>query len=283
MKSIFPLCGFLLLLLLFAAGCEQEDVEPDQNQDTVAGKGIRKQQKYLLRTVEWKSFGQTAAYTYNADSTIKQVGQVDGNNAIYFTYQNGALVEMALEGSDYKNNYAYNAAGQMLTWTRAKKQPTSYGSTYLFEYKYNGNGTVSEMDYFKINEAGKQLVYHNQYEYNAQKLLSKVTATARNGQKIVWTIESYSEPFDFDPWVFISHDLSEKYELYNYPVLSKLTRLPRKMTKTVITQGQPARVEQVLTTDFTISQEKLEKMVNSIEYPAHPELNASSEVVYSYY
>ncbi|KAA3439696.1 hypothetical protein [Rufibacter hautae] len=283
MTKISPLSGLLLLLFFLATSCDEKDKDPVPSKDLPeAGHGIKKQQKYLLRTVEWKSFGQTAAYTYNSDSTIKKVSQVGSGNYIYFRYQNEALTEMALEASDYKNTYAYNPAGQMISWTRAQKQ-ASYGSTFVFEYKYNATGTVSEMDYFKINEAGKQLVYHNVYEYSSQNLLSKVTATASNGYKVIWTIDSYSAPFDFDPWVFISHDLAEKYEIYNYPVLSRLNQLPKKITKTVIGPGQTAQVEEVVSIDFTITQEKLEKMVNTVAYPGHPELNSSYEVLYSYY
>jgi hypothetical protein len=278
MKKIYLPIWLITLAIVFSA-CEKHDAELQPIKDNIPSPP--KSTKYLLRSAEWKTFDHKAEYKYNPDSTLQQITYIKAG-VVDFQYVNKNIKAVALSASLYKTHYYYNAAGQIQSVLRVPKQAGT-GSTQKFDYQYLANGNVAEMKYWQVTEAGSKLIYTNTYTYNAQNMLTSVTAVAYNGYKIIWTIESYSEVCDFNPLIFMDTELSELYEIYNYPVLSRLMRLPGKIVKSVVTNAQTTSVEKILAMQYTIQQEKLEKAVHSVTYPDHANLNTSSEIFYNYY
>jgi len=99
---------------------------------------------------------------------------------------------------------------------------------------------------------------------------------------VTWTIESYSDVCDFNEWSFISTSLNEMYELYNYPVLSRLDRLPKKVVQSMQQGNAAPTVQKIIESDFTILNERLDKINSSITYPKNPNYNTSSESLFNY-
>jgi hypothetical protein len=264
----------IIAATLLLGSCDKDDSAP-------ATGALTHTPLFLLDRIEYKSVPATAAYTYNADSTVKQiVHAAAGSGAeINYTYQNKMLTRTAVPGSLYITDYTY-ANGYLTTVISSQLGQGIVG--YKLVYTYASNGLLSEMRHFKIDEAGDHLQYLHLYQYNIDGLPAKITSVSTN-VTFTTTISSYSEECDFEPSSFVnSSGLDELYAIYNYPVLSRLTKLPKKIT-VVRTEGQQAPVtERVHDADFTITNKKLEKIKPTISYPSYPQYNVSDEWSFYY-
>jgi hypothetical protein len=269
MKIVNPAI-FVLSFALVVTGCRKGDhKDPDTNTE-----------KYRLRAINYITFNGTANYSYNTDSTLKKIQYSNGTSGytVAFEYDNRRVTLISVSSSLYEHRYNYDN-GRISTTV-----DTQIGQPHLgnkFFYSYNADGTVSELRYYDLNEAGEELVYSSTYEYNSERLPSRIISV-NGSNKVIWTIESYSKVCDFNEWSFISASLNEMYELYNYPVLSKLNRLPKRVVQSMQQGSAAPTVQKVIESDFTIIDERLDKIRSSISYPNHPNYNTSSEAIFDY-
>ncbi len=181
----------------------------------------------LLRSIRWEGDLQTN-FNYHADSSVKERIDQSGATAqkTIFTWNAGKLTEHARENSIYKNVYTYNAAGQITSIrNRYKEIPGNNG--YEFQFQYQGSGFVKELTYSQINEAGTSLVSRAVYTYSPQYELQLIRSYNAAGLlQVELSIESYSAPCFINPWVFVSPGLHPLFQLYSYPVLASLKKLP---------------------------------------------------------
>lgn len=268
------LSSIVLIFVLILTGCKKENDNPPPDNNPPA-------YKYLLKKIEWDN-GTTATLSYNNDSTIKHIAYANQSAAdqLYFAWSAKRAITMAYASSLYTNTLNYN--NDKLVSVVNTYKDLSLPNGYKFEYAYNANGTLSELKYYTINEAGAKLVTTTTYTYNANGDPQTITTTQLNNIKIVYTIESWSQECAFNPWIFISASLSEYYQLYNYPVLSKLNKLPAKLTKTVQQPGMPDKVDRITESVYTITNKRLDKTVTTLSYPGHPELDQTQTAVYTY-
>jgi hypothetical protein len=237
--------------------------------------------KFLVRTIEWDN-GTIGTVQYNNDSTIKSIAYANqsSSSVVDFTWSDKKLVNMSYASSLYKNTFNYDN-GKLVNVVNSYKDISSPNG-YKFEYTYHSNGLLSELRYFTINEAGTKLVTTTIYDYKANGDLQHITTTQTNNVQIKYAIELNPVDCEFNPWTFISASLSEYYQLYNYPVLSKLKKLPAKITKTVQQPGQAASVDRIDNSVYTITNQRLDKIETTQSYPAHPELDQSHTTIFKY-
>jgi hypothetical protein len=197
-----------------------------------------------------------------------------GIDTLNFAYTNGKLATISSTRSFRSSQYAYNEKDQVSAITMSSIYSIA---KYQFEYSYASNGQITALKYYLLNEAGKHLIYNSTYEYDSLGELSKITSTDKNNQQVVLLIKSYTDKILFNPWPFISTtDLEEMYELYNYPVLNSLKKLPKRVEK--ITAGYKSIYE----TDFTINSLKLAKTLSSNYYEDDPGNKVTMEASYFY-
>jgi hypothetical protein len=237
--------------------------------------------KYLLKTIEWDN-GTKATLYYNTDNTIKTIGYTHQNlgDVVDYAWSAKRLINMSYGSSLYTNTLNYNN-DKLVSVVNAYKD-LRLPNGYKFEYAYNANGTLKELKYYTINEAGAKLITTTTYIYDASGNPQTITTTQLNNIKIIYTIDSWSQECEFNPWIFISASLSEYFQLYNYPVLSKLKKLPAKLTKTVKEPGMPDKVDRITENVYTITNQRLDKTVTTLSYPGHPELDQTQTAVYTY-
>ena len=264
----------IVCFALILQGCKKDQDNPPPGNNPPA-------YKYLLKTIEWDN-GTKATLNYNSDSTIKYIAYTNQalGDAVNFAWSAKRLVNMSYASSLYMNTFNYDN-GKLISVVNSYKDISSPNG-YKFEYAYSSNGNLSELKYFTINEAGPQLVTTTTYDYNTNGELRTITTTQVNNIKIKYVIDTWSQECEFNPWVFISASLSEYYQLYNYPVLSKLKKLPAKLTKIVQQPGLPDKVDRVTENVYTITNQRLDKTVTALSYPGHPELDQSQTAIYSY-
>jgi hypothetical protein len=264
---------FVLPFALVAIGCDK-----DGNKDPDPGTTPK---QYQLKSISYVTFNGTASYFYNADSTIKDIVYSNGTTGytVRFQHDNRRVAYVSVSSSLYEHRYSYEN-GRISTTVDAQIGQPHLGNKFV--YSYNADGTVSELKYYDMNEAGDELIYSSTYEYNSAGLPSKIVSVNGNN-KVIWTIESYSEVCDFNEWSFISMSLDELYEFYNYPVLSKLNKLPKKITQSLQVGSSAPTVQKIIESEFTILDERLDKIKNSINYPKNPSYNTSSEALFNYY
>jgi outer membrane murein-binding lipoprotein Lpp len=259
---------------LLLAGCAKDNSVPE------AGT-VTRTPLFLLDRIEYKSVNATSTYIYNTDSTIKQVVHAStGTGAeVNYTYSSKAITRTELQGSLYITNYSYTN-GFLTTVVSSQQGKGIIG--YKLIYTYAPNGLLEEMKHYKIDEAGDHLQYTHQYQYNIDGLPAKITSTSAN-VRFITSIHNYSEECDFAPATFVnSSSLDELYAVYNYPLLSRLTRLPKNITVTRI-EGQQAPVtDKIYDADFTITNKKLLKIQSSLTFPAYPQYNNSDELLFYY-
>jgi hypothetical protein len=214
---------FLLLVVvgIVLPACQRD--EPTQPE-------LPNQPVKLLRSIQWEGDLQTN-FNYHSDSSVKERIDQIGVNAqkTIFSWNNRKLTEHARENSLYKNVYTYNAAGQITSIrNRYKEIPGNNG--YEFRFQYQGSGLVKEMTYSQINEAGTSLVSRAVYTYSPQNELQLIRSYNAAGiLQVELRIESYSAPCFINPWVFVSPGLHPLFQLYSYPVLASLKKLPAKI------------------------------------------------------
>jgi YD repeat-containing protein len=263
----------LFLLAFSLSGCEKDEPAPNEQNDE-PGK------HYRLKSINYETFNATGTYFYNNDSTLKQIyfTHNNGSYSMDFTFQSEKVSTVAISNSLYKSSFQYNDAGRVISIHHASKDGSRTGHRYVFSY--HADGRVKEMKYYDGSEAGDKLIYTNTYEYNSGGQLEKVVSV-HNQNTIIFAIESYSEQCSFNPWTFIDINLSELYQIYNYPVLSMMKSLPKKITQTNVIGGT-SRVVKIYETQYTITAQRLIKSVASIFYPENPQYNSSSVVSYQY-
>ncbi|HKG06622.1 MAG TPA: cupin domain-containing protein [Pedobacter sp.] len=272
---------FILALSLTFQSCKKSGKDSTDNlpEDPLHTNGKRQ----LLKGIQWKEFNASAAFEYNTDSTIRQINYTGPASSyeVAYTYTSKRIKEINTAGSLYKNIFEHNAAGQITSMTRHLRLGDQHRANQRLEFTYNSNNTVSVMKYYQINEAGTELIYTNTYEYNAQYLPVKITGIDKNGAKLVTTIEAFSKVASFDPLYFTATDISEDYMIYNLPVISQLKQLPALIKLIRFRNGQPY-VEKQTTITYTVTDGRIEKQINALKFPEHPNLDQSSEVTYTY-
>lgn len=236
--------------------------------------------KHLLKSVEFKDLNATGVYGYNTDSTLQKITYTGASSGAItsFQYDTNGISKIMVTGSLYQTTYAYTN-GKISTIFMTELGFELKGHQLV--YSYNDDGSVSELRYYSINEAPAQLKYTSTYTYDAGGQLAKVVSI-NNTSKITWTIDAYSDSCEFVPWTFISTSLDELYEVYNYPVLSRMNRLPKKITQTIEANGAAPYVEKIRETNFTITGKRIDKTISTLTFPKHPAYNSSWEVLFHY-
>lgn len=272
--NLFTRFFTLITLSLVFSACNKE-VNPlgeDPPPETIP--------KYLLRSLEYKSFNATSVYTYNPDSTIQKIVSSSNiaSSITNFTYSNKMITNVHVSLSQNKVVYTYTQGKvSSVFFTTMGRDDRGH----KLSFTYNSVGKVSKLHYTYLNEAGEQPKYVSTYEYNAFGLPSKIVSVTGN-TTVTWYIEEYSGECDFSPFTFIHYSLDELYELYNYPVISQVKRLPKKIVETIQTGGATAVTEKIVEIDFTIVNKRIDKMVTHLNFVRQPQYNTSSEVIFNY-
>lgn len=270
------LLSFILpAVLLLAPGCRSKSGDVVPAPPPANGKAV-----FLLDSIVFKSPDSKSAFAYNADSSIKMVAIGNGALAynILYTYNNGSLAQHEVSNSLYTTNYKYTN-GKITTALTLDNGQQLHG--YKLVYTYRADGRVATLVYSVVNEAGERKAYSSTYVYDAAGLLSKIE-TIGSTNRMTLTINSYSEVCIFDPLVFTSPTLDESYTLYNFPVMSQMNRLPRKMTYEVALGQEAAKVERVTENTYKIVNKRLEWMSSAVSYPANPGSNSRRECSFYY-
>ncbi|NII24005.1 hypothetical protein HB364_02860 [Pseudoflavitalea sp. X16] len=229
--------------------------------------------------MNYQTFNSLADFYYNPDSTQREIvySSPTGPDTVRFGYGGNKLIRIKSTRSARTSEFYYNASNQIASMIMKSAHTNSY---HTFEYSYKTNGKVAELKLFLTNEAGPKLQWTSVYEYDAQGLLSKVTATDHNNNRIIYEIAAYAEPCYFNPWSFINlTSLLPLYDIYNWPVLSTMDRLPKKIIK-YTGNGTPV-AESIQLTQFTIQGKQLDKTVSSLEIAGGPQ-QPDSEVYFIY-
>lgn len=235
---------------------------------------------YQLKTIAYKNSGATGQFTYNADSSLKQIAWSSSSAAadMFYEYEQGKMVKTGMSNSLYTHHYYYNGNKVIKVVTQTAGTP---GNGYYMEYTYNVKGQVVTQKYFKTNEAGTQLKSNSDYVYDANGLLTSITTDDGN-TKFTFKIEAYSDEYALAPWAFIPHSLSEFYPIYNHPVITSMKRLPAKIVKSQkvgAAAEETTRIDQQL---YTITNKKITRLIQITDYPGHPELHVADTATFSY-
>lgn len=235
----------------------------------------------LLRKLTWSN-GMVGLFEYNPDSTIKTLAyslQTAGDQNQY-SWVGGRMVEMASFASIYKNVYYYRADGKLDSIVNKYKQ-LQQPEGYRLAYEYAGNGRPETLRYYQNTIAGPILKTTTTYEYYENGDLFRATTVSGNST-ITHTVESYSAVCHVFPWAYISGSLDEYYTIYNYPVLSRMDKLPAKITRRITTGSSQPVVDRIVTNTFEISDRRLNKMKSVSTYPSFPQYDNTIETVYWY-
>lgn len=273
LMAAFTFRYLFLVSAAFGLSSCQKEPHPSGNQEP----------QPLLKKVEYKSFNAAGAYLYNTDSSLKQIvysSQTGSSYTFDLVYQDKKIVQTSLSNSLYKTKYHYASDGKIRSIFQSVNGEEKRGMR--FDYTYNPNGSVTQMKYYTVNEAGPELVYDNVYSYDAAGRLKTIESINGNN-KIIFSIDSYSEECFLNPWTFIGVSLSELYQIYNYPILKTMKRLPKKITQTVLINGGAPEIKKIYETVFTIRDKKIEKTIGSVMYPGDPAGNTRAESVFAYY
>ena len=277
MTKFFLTTGIIFLMALFA--CKKETNSPlgsagDNPKDNLP--------QYLLKEISWDN-GMKALSHYNSDSTVSKItfGLGSSSGQTVYAWDGRKLLEMYDTRSEYTNKFLYDDKGRLAAIHHTKKngQPTV---SYSLEYTYNDNQRLQQLRYYDVNEAGKQLKETTNYHYGTNGDLVKMV-TQSGGNLITRTIDAYSDTLSFDYTHYLSTSLNENYSFYNYPVLSKLVRLPARVTKRVKIGASTETVDKIEEMTYTLHQYRIDKVVTKLSFPEHPAYNQTQEAVYSYY
>lgn len=258
MKNLI-LSSSLLAILLLQTSCEKNVATADPAPSPI----VKVQtQGALLKSAVWSN-SATEVFSYNNDGTLKQTigGLVNaGGHTRNFSYQNGNLTEL-LKDDIKKNKFTYNAAKQISSIAEIVASDEKHGSRLDFEY--NTNNSLKSMKYYEFDDLKSTLKATSVYEYDVQGLLQKavVTYPAQPNQKLEYTFADYSNEVEFTPWAVLDFwsMLQANYTFYNYPLLSRMGKLPQKfITRLVINNN----VQETKSHEFkyTISNKQLQKI-----------------------
>ena len=273
MHKPYRILALSLSLFILLQGCSKDHDNPTGN-DPVPSFGD------MLESVEWDK-GSKETFTYNADSTLKQIVYSFGGatHSYEFTWSGKKMTAMQDNTSLYKNTYSYNG-NKIYQMINAPKTGGVTGS-YKMEYTYNAIGKVDQLKYFTINEAGTELKASTAYQYNAAgELIKSITQTG--DFTITQLIGGYSGEAVFNPWIFIDFTLLENYMIFNYPVLSTMKGFPLKITRMVQVGNNPAFVDLITTNTCEISHKRINKLKIDIEDPNMPDYHVTNMARFIY-
>lgn len=272
-KQLLPLVALCALTL---SSCHKDP-------DTTPPPSSTATKKYFAKTIEW-SYGGKGTIHYNADSTIDNIAYEHDGTAGYtvdYTWNAKQLTEMAVSSSLYKNTFAYSNGLMSNMINEYKEIANPVG--YKFEFSYDAGKRLTELKYFQVNELGTNLKTTSTYTYSSGGDLQSInTVQANSDFSIIYTIDSWSAECEIHPWLFVSANLGEYYQIYNYPVISSLKKLPGKMTKSIQQLGHAAVVDKITEQSYEISNKRLDKINTTFSYPAHPELNQTQWTQFKY-
>ncbi len=200
----------LFYAVIFITGCDKDD-PPVKDPEIIIP-------NYLLKTIEWDN-GMNAEFSYN-DSLLANINYSfqSTSSITKFLWSGKKMSEMYSEESLYKNTYTYNSDGKLTVITNSSKSGT-LSSSYTLEFTYQSN-RLTTLEYFRINEAGKQLQASTSYQYdNSGDLYRSVTSSG--GSVITNTINTWTPLVSFNPLNYAAVSLDENYAIYNYAVMSK--------------------------------------------------------------
>jgi YD repeat-containing protein len=272
MKRILVLT-LVTSIFSFISACSKKDRLPQSAGADFQGKGP------LLQRMEYIAFNAKAEFYYNPDSTQEEIIYSSPStwNKVTFTYNNKRLIKTYSEGAARTSEYQYNASGQIIRIAMKSLYSTGY---YSMEFSYKADGKVNALELYLTNEAGTKLQWSSVYEYDAQGLLTKITATDNKNNRVLYIIEEYSEPCNFNPWSFIDlGSLSPLYDVFNWPVLSAMNRLPKKINK--YTGHANPVIESTQATEFIIQSKRIDKTISSLAITGGP-VQPDSEVHFKY-
>lgn len=272
MASIFK-TGILLLGVTLFSACDKNDNKNEDKPDNTPGP--------LLRSIEW-DYGLKGEFNYNSDSTLKNIEYTFENvgGSTIYGWAGKTLTEIYDDRSMYKNVYNYRQDGKLNFIMNTVKTGTS-STAYTLEFAYNSAGKVDSMKYYTINEAGKQLKTSTSYHYHSNGELHEIL-TDNNNIKILHTIEQYSTPVKFNPYIYISASLDEHYAVYNFPVMKQLEKLPAKLVRKITEPGKPTYTEKIEEVDFMITDFRIDSTVTKLTFPGIPGNNKSIKAIYKY-
>lgn len=239
---------------------------------------------YLLKSISWSN-GMTAHLSYHADSSLKNIDYTfqSSSGKSVFTWSGKKLTEFYSDRSLNKNLFEYDQQGRVIKMHNTAKAGVSDG--YFLEFKYNAQNKLDSLKFFFVNIVGEHLQSSTSYHYSsAGELEAAITKTPTG--ILTHSINTYSPPVSFNPCNYIETTLSENYIIYNYALmcqLSKVNKLPTKVTRTVKNGSQPSSVDKIEEQTFTVTNHRIDKVVTAISFPAAPGNNATIESVYSYF
>ncbi|WP_207423333.1 hypothetical protein [Desertivirga brevis] len=218
----------------------------------------------LVKTVKWANSG-TETYTYNPDGTIKQTIAGSLGEATMtrdFNYTNKRLRQV-IKSNLMEENYQYNNQGRVGSIVE-KLVGTTYPGTRL-EFDYNSNGTLNTMKYYEFDDLRNNLKSTSTYEYDNQKRPVKITTVsqANPGTKVIFDLENYSEDFYINPFTLLEpwHLVAANFQIYNFALLSSLSKLPTKVTRKVEVNGTVQETESETFT-YGIKDRRLESITH---------------------
>jgi hypothetical protein len=268
---------FLLFIVVTLLSACDKDKPVDEPQNNLP--------QYLLKTITWDN-GLTATSSYNSDSTLQgiDVAFQSASGKTVFMWTGKKFTEMYEDRSMYKNVFEYDHEGKVVKMRNTAKTGSS-PTGYVLEFHYNGAKKVDSLNYFAINEAGKQLQASSAYHYNNAGELEEVITKSGNNT-ITHTINAYSPAVSFNPCHYIETTLNENYTIYNFAVmtqLNKINKLPATITRVVKTGSAPSYVDKIEAHVYSITNYRIDKVVTTMSFPGVPGNNKTIEHVYSYF
>ncbi|WP_276090406.1 hypothetical protein [Pedobacter sp. JY14-1] len=228
-----------------------------------------------LKSTNWSNSAKEE-FTYNSDGSLKKtIGglQNAGGHIRKFSYQNSVLIDITKDDIK-KNKFSYNTAGQISNIEEVVINDEHHGSRLDFDY--NATGTLKSMKYLQFDEFKSNLVATSTYEYDGQGMLTKaaITYPAQPNRKIEYYFSDYSVELQFLPWAVLDfwHLVQPDYTFFNYPLLSRLNKLPKKIITKLIVNGTLQETK-TKAFNYTIDNRQLQK----IEY-----VTDGVEVIFNY-
>jgi hypothetical protein len=265
----FPLIPFILVF----GGCSKHNTptpSPTPSQDAA------ETARPFLDSMVWNNLATTTYFSYRTDSLQDKITTVSSNvnDTARFEYKGRQISHISNLRLNRSSDYIYDIAGRISVITISGYAGMN-DQHFRFQYGYDGKGRLSELAYYLEKATHKKLQYSCEYDYDTRGLLSKVKGKTADGRKILYTIDSYTDECNFNPWVFVEPvDPTEGFEIYNLPLLQQITRLPGKMTKTVT--GDNGSFSRQLSA--TLQGENLSRAVTIVQYPSAPSSNYQFDV-----
>ncbi|MFT3827695.1 MAG: hypothetical protein QM731_27495 [Chitinophagaceae bacterium] len=259
MKRSFFIITLITVCIAIISCSKKSGNEPDP-----ATGGNEELSKALLRRITMNPGTDVdGTFQYNNDSTVSHIRYTSPlvSTLVNFHYSSPKWIDFIEDTrTNDQADYFNDLKGRVHTILYSN--PIS-DISYQCEFVYAGAGKLTEMRFYWVENSIPSLKYINAYEYNSDGLLIKVTSTDSNWNTIEYTLSEYSDPCNFNPWLFIEPArLVDLYELLNYPVLSSQNRLPGKVIKST-----SAGVERIIVQQFTIEKGRLNKVKVSNKFP----------------